>query len=135
MELARSVGEVSIEIGRQIGVLIDRPGYVTHLIVGNDHSIEIPHLDRYRVAHSRLRGLRLFHTHLKEEALNQEDLMDLVLNRFDSITAACVDAQGVPKFFYSAFMNPDPESELPWILTERKFPGQLKEGYATELMP
>lgn len=133
MELARSVGEVSIEIGRQIGVLIDRPGYVTHLIVGNDHSIEIPHLDRYRVAHSRLRGLRLFHTHLKEEALNQEDLMDLVLNRFDSITAACVDAQGVPKFFYSAFMNPDPESELPWILTERKFPGQLKEGYATEI--
>lgn len=133
MDLARGLGELSVEIGRQIGVLIDRPGYVTHLIVGNDQSIEIPHLDRYRVAHSRLRGLRLFHTHLKEEALNQEDLMDLVLNRFDSITAACVDKTGIPKYFYSAYINPDPEAEDPWILTDRIYPGQIKEGYATEV--
>lgn len=100
MDLARLVGEISVEIGRQVGLLIERTGYVTHLIVGNDHSIEIPHLDRYRVAHSRLRGLRLFHTHLKEHPLNQEDLMDLVLNRFDSITAACVGSDGIPKFFF-----------------------------------
>ncbi|MDF3821419.1 GTPase HflX [Leptospira sp. 96542] len=133
MDLARNVGELSSEISRQIGILIDRSGYVTHLIVGNDQSIEIPHLDRYRVAHSRLRGLRLFHTHLKEEPLNQEDLMDLVLNRFDSITAACLDQTGIPKFFYSAYINPDPESQTPWILTERIYPGQLKEGYANEV--
>ncbi|WP_244594471.1 GTPase HflX [Leptospira ryugenii] len=116
-----------------MGVLIDRSGYVTHLIVGNDQSIEIPHLDRVRVAQSRLRGLRLFHIHLKEDPLNQEDLMDLVLNRFDSITAAIVDSSGIPKYYYTAFINPDPESETPWLLGEKVFPGQLKEGYSEEL--
>ncbi|TGN20372.1 GTPase HflX [Leptospira idonii] len=132
-DFSRSVGELSVEIRRQIGVLIDRSGYVTHLIVGSDHSIEIPHLDRYRVAHSRLRGLRLFHTHLKEETLNQEDLMDLVLNRFDSITAGVVDPSGIPKFFYSAYINPDPDSEKLWILEDRIYPGQIKEGYSEEI--
>ncbi|WP_217351572.1 GTPase HflX [Leptospira kobayashii] len=133
LDFARSVGELSVEIRRQIGTLIDRSGYVTHLIVGSDHSIEIPHLDRYRVAHSRLRGLRLFHSHLKDEALNQEDLMDLVLNRFDSITAAVVDSEGIPKYFYSAYINPDPDASDPWVLENRKFPGQLTEGYAEEV--
>jgi len=114
--------------------LIDRSGYVTHLIVGSDHSIEIPHLDRVRVAQSRLRGLRLFHTHLKNENLNQEDLMDLVLNRFDSITAAVVDESGIPKFFYSAFINPDPDAEDPWVLDQKVFPGQIKEGYTEEIL-
>ncbi|MCW7457420.1 GTPase HflX [Leptospira bandrabouensis] len=133
MELARLVGEISVEIGRQVGLLIERTGYVTHLIVGNDHSIEIPHLDRYRVAHSRLRGLRLFHTHLKEHPLNQEDLMDLVLNRFDSITAACVGADGIPKFFFSAFINPDPDAKEPWILSPKQYPGQLKYGYSEQV--
>ncbi len=129
-EFARAAGEVSIEIKRQVGFLIDRSGYVTHLMVGSDASIEIPHLDRFRVAQSRLRGLRYFHIHLKDEALNQEDLMDLVLNRFDSITAAVVDKDGIPRFYYSAFINPDPDADNPWIVQNKEFPGQLKEGYA-----
>lgn len=99
-------------------------------MVGSDASIEIPHLDRFRVAQSRLRGLRYFHIHLKDEALNQEDLMDLVLNRFDSITAAVVDKDGIPRFYYSAFINPDPDADNPWIVQNKEFPGQLKEGYA-----
>ncbi|TGL56197.1 GTPase HflX [Leptospira ognonensis] len=133
-EFARATGELSVEIKRQIGVLIDRSGYVTHLIVGNDQSIDIPHLDRIRVAQSRLRGLRLFHTHLKEEALNQEDLMDLVLNRFDSITAAILDKEGIPKYFFSAYINPDPDAAEPWILEKRINSGQIKEGYAEDIL-
>jgi GTP-binding protein HflX len=81
-----------------------------------------------------LRGLRLFHIHLKDEALNQEDLMDLVLNRFDSITAAVVDKDGIPKYFYSAFINPDPDAPEPWVLAHRVNPGQIKEGYTEELL-
>ncbi len=133
-EIARASGELSVEIKRQIGLLIDRSGYVTHLMVGSDHSIEIPHLDRVRVAQSRLRGLRLFHTHLKDESLNQEDLMDLVLNRFDSITAAILDKNGIPKYFYSAYINPDPDANEPWVLENRVLPGQIKEGFTEEIL-
>ncbi len=133
-EFARTTGELSVEIRRQIGVLIDRSGYVSHLIVGSDHSIEIPHLDRVRVAQSRLRGLRLFHTHLKEEGLNQEDLMDLVLNRFDSITAAILDKDGIPKYYVSAYINPDPDGRDPWVHMPRVNPGQISEGYLEEVL-
>jgi len=60
--------------------------------------------------------------------------MDLVLNRFDSITAAVVDKDGIPKYYYSAYINPDPDATEPWVLQNRVNPGQLKEGYAEELL-
>ncbi len=127
------MGEVSVELKRQVGVLIDRLGYVTHLIVGNDESIEIPHLDRLRVSQNRLRGLRLVHTHLKSVPLDQEDLMDMILNRFDSVTACLVDSEGIPKSFYTAFINPNQEAEEPYILKDRQLPGQLTEDYIEEI--
>src|SRR5690606_30110119 len=107
----RNFCEISRELSRQIGATIDRSGYIHHLIVGTDSSIQIPFLDRIRTSHSRLRGLRLFHTHIKDDPLNLEDLTDLVLLRLDYITAAIVDDQGLPKYYYSSHINPDPNSE------------------------
>jgi GTP-binding protein HflX len=127
------MSELSRELSRQIGVLIDRAGYIHHLIVGSDSAIQIPYLDRIRTSQSRLRGLRLFHTHIKGEPLNQEDLTDLVLLRLDYITAAIVDDKGLPKYYYSAHVNPDPQSEEAWILLPRLYPGQIKEGFLDEI--
>lgn len=132
-EISRSFCELSWEISRQIGALIDRSGYIQNLIIGTDSSIEIPFLDRIRTAQSRLRGLRLFHTHIKGESLNQEDLTDLVLLRLDYITAVIVDSSGLPKHYYSAHVNPNPQAEEPWILLPRISPGQLPEGFLDEI--
>lgn len=132
-EVARSISEVSREISRQVGILVDRSGHIHHLIVGTDSSIEIPYLDRIRTAQSRLRGLRLVHTHLKEEPLNQEDLTDLVLLRLDFITAIAVDGNGLPKAYYSAHVNPDPTAVEPWILLPKLYPGQIREGFLDEI--
>jgi len=132
-EIARSICELSREISRQIGILIDRTGHISHIMVGTDASIQIPFLDRIRTSQSRLRGLRLFHTHLKDEPLNHEDLADLVLLRLDYITAAVIDSQGLPKYYYSAFVNPDPTMEEAWVILPKKFPGQLKEGFTDEI--
>ena len=63
MDIARIMGEISRDINRQIGILIDRTGHITHVMVGDHSSIEIPHLDRLRSTGNRLRGLRLIHTH------------------------------------------------------------------------
>jgi len=131
-EIARSVSEISQEIRRQVGLLIDRNGYINNVIIGNDHSIEIPFLERVRTAETRLRGLRLFHTHLKDEPLNQEDLTDLVLLRLDYITA-CVVENGLPKHFYSAHVNPDPDAEDMWEILPKEFPGKMKTGILSEI--
>ncbi len=77
-EQARELAEISADIGRQVGLLIDRQGKVGMVLVGDNRAIYIPELPRARMASGRLRGLRLLHTHLSDEALSQEDLMDMV---------------------------------------------------------
>ena len=46
-EFARSLCNLSFEIGRQIGVLIGRNGYVRHVMVGDRHSIMVPQLEHH----------------------------------------------------------------------------------------
>ncbi|AXR67691.1 GTPase HflX [Leptospira mayottensis] len=132
-DFARTLCELSFEIGKQIAILIDRSGYVTHVLVGSDNSIEIPFLDRLRTSEARLRGLRLVHTHLKGESLNQEDLTDLALLRLDYITAVVMDSYGNPNGYYSAHLNPESGDEL-WKVLPKKYPGQLAEGILEEIL-
>lgn len=105
-------------------MLIDRSGYITHLMVGDAGRIFIPELDRSRAA--RLRGLRLVHTHLRGEELSQEDLYDLTLLRLDYITAVAIDEEGLPARFHSAHLMPGQAHG--YIREEPALPGQLPEN-------
>ncbi|MCB1192001.1 MAG: GTPase HflX [Leptospiraceae bacterium] len=133
VEIARSISEISNEIGRRVSVSIDRTGYIQHVIVGNDKSIEIPELDRTRAIDKRLRGLRLFHSYLKEEQVTEEDLMDMVLLRMDYVTISIPGQNGIPKYFISAHINTDENSKSPWIILEKKYPGKISTGILQEI--
>lgn len=85
--------------------MIDRNGSVTHVILGDASGIFIPELDDYPLGRKALRGLRLIHTHLKEEPLNNEDLTDLALLRFDFIAAISIK-DGLPNNIYTAHLMP-----------------------------
>ncbi|MFL5433250.1 MAG: GTPase HflX [Myxococcales bacterium] len=95
-ELARHLTELSRETGRQLGVLLNRRGEVEWVIVGNAQQIELPDVGRARAGASRLRGLRLVHTHLKGEPLTRDDLTDLVLLRLDVVAAIAARDDGLP---------------------------------------
>lgn len=82
-ELARELVALSLEIRRQIGLLIDRTGKIHTVIVGDQRKIVIPDLSEYRIAPGRLRGFRCVHTHINDEPLSKEDLTDLALLRLD----------------------------------------------------
>ncbi|MBI4849879.1 MAG: GTPase HflX [Nitrospirae bacterium] len=84
-ELAKYLAEWSDAIGRQIGVLADRDGDIHHVIVGDARGIFIPELEDHPLGRKVLRGLRLIHTHLKSEAINQDDITDLSLLRLDAL--------------------------------------------------
>jgi GTP-binding protein HflX len=86
-ELARYVASVSQRINRQVGLLINRKGNVTHVIVGDAKGIFIPPLEDYPLGRKALRGLRLVHTHLMNEGLTKDDMTDLALLRFDFMAA------------------------------------------------
>src|SRR5688500_19514078 len=85
IELAAYMAELSAELQRQIGVLIDRRGTITDVVVGDASKIVLPDVGRLRGAAGRLRGIRLVHTHLRNEPLTRADLTDLALLRLDVV--------------------------------------------------
>lgn len=99
---------LAARLGRQIGVLIDRGGRVTHAIVGDDHQIELPDLGRWGKESGRLRGLRLVHVHLRGEAVDDDDLNDLTRLGLD-LVAALSHAQGLPQTVSIAHIATDGE--------------------------
>jgi GTPase len=60
---------------------------VQYVICGDSSSLFIPELGRIRAGRGRFRGIRLLHTHLKGEPLNNDDLTDLSLLSMDFIVA------------------------------------------------
>ena len=105
-EFARQLSEASHEIHRQVGVLVNRNGYVEHVIVGNARSIVLPDLKRVRMGADRFRGLRCLHTHLAGEGLTQDDLTDLALLRLDLMAAIDVQSDGMPGLVRAAHLLP-----------------------------
>ncbi len=118
-ELARYLTEVSHEINRQIGILINRAGGITHVIIGNSKGIFIPDLAGFPLGRKALRGLRLIHTHLNEESLTQDDLTDLALLRLDLIASIGV-RNGLPGNIFLAHLLPG-QSKPFEILQSRDF--------------
>jgi GTP-binding protein HflX len=105
-ELARHLTEISKTINRQVGVLLNRKGEVENVIVGNAYRLDLPDIGRARAGQSRLRGLRLVHTHLKSEPLTKDDLTDLALLRLDLVAAIGVLDEGLPGSLQFAHLVP-----------------------------
>ena len=93
-ELARALTELSQDIQRQIGLLLDRRGTVEAVIVGDARQVFLPDISRR--GRDRLCGLRLVHTHLHAAPLDEDDLTDLALLRLDLVAAVEVGETGLP---------------------------------------
>jgi len=113
-ELAAFLAELSAQLHRQVGVLIDRRGAIQHVMVGDASKITLPDVGRLRGAPGRFRGLRLVHTHLRGEGLTRDDLTDLALLRLDLVAAITVDAGGRPGRLHIGHLLPDGPPDRPW---------------------
>jgi GTP-binding protein HflX len=113
-ELARHLCEVSHETNRQIGVFLDRKGDVQAVIVGDARRLELPDVGRARAGESRLRGLRLVHTHLNGEPLTRDDHTDLALLRLDLVAALEVREDGLPGKVHWAHLLPENPQGAMW---------------------
>ncbi len=112
--LARRMTELSAEIRRQIGLLVDRRGTVWRVVVGDARSLLLPGLHGWRVGAGRLRGLRLIHTHLKDEPLSEEDLTDLALLRLDLVASIGIGDDALPTVVRIAHLLPDNPTGEVW---------------------
>ncbi|NLX50576.1 MAG: GTPase HflX [Deltaproteobacteria bacterium] len=124
-ELAREVSFLSSALNRQIGLLINRKGEISMIILGDARSIFIPSLDAFRAASTRFRGLRLIHTHLTGEGLSEEDLTDLSHLRLDLIGALQVREDGSPgKLFWAHLIPENPRGDY-WLVHDPQEPHRL----------
>ena len=130
LELARHLCEISRETNRQVGVLISRKGDIHFVVVGDHRQIMIPSLDEFRSGESRLKGLRLVHTHLNGEALTRDDLTDLALLRLDFISAVTVEEDGQPGRTHSAHLIPENPDGRYWLQTEPLHPARMDLDFA-----
>jgi GTPase len=128
-DLARDISELSLQIQRQIGLLINRAGKIAYVLVGDPQGIFFPKLYEYRANPGRLRGIRCIHTHLKGEPLTQEDLTDLALQRLDLMAAIAMQPDGYPQALHWAHILPGAEiRQVPYQVREILQPHQLAIG-------
>jgi GTP-binding protein HflX len=128
-ELARQLAEISQDLHRQVGVLLDRQGLVTHVLVGDARGLMIPPLPRERRGKMRLKGLRLIHTHLDSSTLTQDDLMDLALLRLDAVAAIAPGLDGQAPI-QVAHLLPRPLDGHNWAVINAPNPGSLNLDFA-----
>jgi len=116
--------ELSKEISRQIGLIINRRGLVEYVIVGDNHRLSIPPLSTERVGRARFRGVRLIHTHLNGELLSREDLNDLALLQLDLV--ACIGERRGERaeFIHIGYLVPGNREGKTWDFMD---PGPIRE--------
>jgi GTP-binding protein HflX len=115
-ELARRLTEISLEMNRQVGVLVERSGKIRELLVGDAKGLEISDFGRFRGGDTRFRGLRYVHTHLKGEPVSSDDLTDLALLRFDLMAVLEVRENGLPGTIQVAHLQPQVDAPQPWTV-------------------
>ncbi|GBC59074.1 GTP-binding protein HflX [Desulfonema ishimotonii] len=127
-DLARDLAHISHEIRRQVGILVNRSGKITHVIAGDTQKIVIPDTPEYRTVPGRLKGLRCLHTHLKDEPLTGDDLTDLSLLRLDLMGAITLTPDGGFHQLHIGHILPKGTPEAPWQLLPPLSSGQLDMG-------
>ncbi|NOK33082.1 GTPase HflX [Corallococcus exercitus] len=121
-QLAGHLCALSQETGRQVGVLIDRRGGIEAVMVGDATRLELPDVGRMRAGDTRLRGLRLVHTHLKDEPLTPDDITDLALLRLDLVCAIETRPDGQPGKVYLGHLDPESAGPRERFWKTRKAP-------------
>ena len=130
-DMARSLCQISREVNRQIGLLIHRSGQIEMIIVGTHNAIMIPSLAHLRGGGGRLKGVRLVHTHLSGEEINDEDLMDLLFLRLDLLSVIKVDKEGDATTMHSVHLQPAHEGGNSWLFLDPLHPAQQKDSVET----
>ena len=131
--MARTLCQISSELNRQLGLLVQRSGKVEAVIVGTHTQVMIPHLESSRASGGRLSGLRLIHTHLAGEDISDEDLMDLLFLRLDFISVLKVAEDGLPERLYTAHLLPGATDGNNWSFLNPVHPAN-QTGSVEELI-
>ncbi len=126
-DLSRSLGALSAELNRRLGLLIHRSGKVETVIVGDHDRIVIPPLATIRTAGGRLQGLRCVQTSLGRAGINDEDIMDLACLRLDLMSVLTL-RDGLPDLIHTAHLVPEPVNGRDWVMLTPVHPARQQDS-------
>jgi GTP-binding protein HflX len=116
--LARALTECAADLGRHVGVLLDRKGGVTDVILGEPTRLYLPDIGRLRAGPGRLRGLRLVVARLpprdaaKEWNVDLDFITDLERLKLDAVVSIEAkvggEDEGLPGRVAVAMLVPNP---------------------------
>ncbi len=130
-ELVRSLADASRESRRQVGALVHRSGQVDYVVVGHATGLMLPDIGRLRAAEGRFRALRLVHTHLFNEPLTKDDLVDLTRLRLDLVSAILLNPASEPQRMSYAYNVPTFEGKgTPYAIVGPVPYGQQEPNFA-----
>lgn len=122
---AVALQDAALVAGRRVGVLADRRGAVTEVVVGDATGLELPEDMRKRVGPGRLGGLRWIHVRLNGQGLTREDLTTLRLFSLDASVAVLAHTPGRMPRVEAAYLLPvNPQGRL-WECLPRAHPAAL----------
>ncbi len=121
MRFGRMLAELSVELNKQLGVLVDRRGEIRQILIGDPNSL--PSVRAWEISGTdtgRLRGLRLVHTHLSGEPIDESDRIMLSLLRLDMAAALIVpQSKDLNRLLiHVAYPAPDPDGNLKILTME-----------------
>ncbi len=118
--LARALTECAADVGRMVGVLLDRKGGVTDVVLGEATRLYLPDIGRLRAGPGRLRGLRLIVARVqpkepREWGVDHDFITDLERLKLDAIVQVEAkvggDDEGLPGRVAVAMILPDAAAE------------------------
>lgn len=113
-ELAARMVDITRDIRRRVGILVNRHGSVEYVIIGDERGLFIPDLSEYPLGRRLLRGLRYIHTNLRGGSFTEDDLTDLALLRFDLMAVIQVHEDDRRLAIQTASLNPSDDSAHPY---------------------
>jgi GTP-binding protein HflX len=128
--IARRMARVSADIGRVLGILVDRQGRIQSVTVGDNRRLYLPDIGRQRGGRGRFRGIRLIRTDFDGAELQQDDLMDLSKLQLDAVITVGVDDDGNPGEVEWAHLIPDNPEQKMWEIKRVSHPNAFPEDFS-----
>lgn len=90
-ELINLIAEITIEVGREVSIAVDRRGKVINAAIGDSSTVEIPIIN---IKEKRLSGVRIIHTHPNGSSrLSALDKNALIKLKLDCMAAIAVNTE------------------------------------------
>ncbi len=108
VSLARELADLAWEIGRNVGLLLDRGGRVLNVVIGDMHGVPVPLDSGEAPAAGRLKGVHFVRTELRgRRDLTDADREILVRHRLDGLLRLLLDEGGEIRWVREARLDPE----------------------------